>query len=86
MVLHPMMLGLLIGFWATPRMTLGHLLFAFAGGMTIYMLIGLQFEERDLTAAFGEEYRRYQQDTPMLVPLPVRLKKRNRMKQDFKEI
>ena len=67
LVRHPMMLGLLIAFWAAPRMSLGHLLFT--AGMTAYILIGIRFEERDLTRQLGEPYRAYQHQTPMLIPL-----------------
>lgn len=65
-VRHPMQLGLVIGFWATPDMTIGHLLFAAA--MTGYILIGLHFEERALVRQFGDEYRQYQKTTPKLFP------------------
>jgi methanethiol S-methyltransferase len=65
-VRHPLQLGLLIVFWATPDMTTGHLLLAL--GMTSYMLVGLYFEERDLTTHFGDAYRQYQQTTPKLLP------------------
>lgn len=65
-VRHPMQLGVLIAFWAAPTMTVGRLLFAL--GMTAYILIGLRFEERDLLRRFGDRYRTYQAQTPMLVP------------------
>ena len=65
-VRHPMQLGVLIAFWAAPTMTIGRLVFAL--GMTAYIVIGLQFEERDLLRRFGEQYRAYQARTPMLIP------------------
>lgn len=67
-VRHPLQLGLLIMMVATPVMTLGHLIFVAA--MTVYMAIGLRFEERALLREFGSAYSAYQRDVPMLIPNP----------------
>ena len=65
---HPLYVGWAIAFWATPTMTLGHLLLA--AGLTGYMLVAVIFEERDLVAHFGRAYEDYRRRVPMFLPLP----------------
>lgn len=66
LVRHPLYVGWLVIFWATPTMTVAHLVFAVM--TTAYILIAIQLEERDLIDAFGETYVAYRRRTPMLVP------------------
>jgi len=63
---HPIMLGTIIGLWATPSMSVGHLMLAI--GFTIYIFIGIRFEERDMMDIHGEFYEKYRQKTSMVVP------------------
>jgi protein-S-isoprenylcysteine O-methyltransferase Ste14 len=65
-IAHPLYAGFFLAFWAAPEMTLGHLLLAL--GVSIYMLIAIRYEERDLTDLFGEDYRRYRAGVGGLVP------------------
>jgi protein-S-isoprenylcysteine O-methyltransferase Ste14 len=71
-VRHPMMTGLLIAFWATPHLTVGHLVFALAA--TGYILVGIRFEERDLRRGLGVAYDDYAARVPTLIPRPARLR------------
>jgi protein-S-isoprenylcysteine O-methyltransferase Ste14 len=63
---HPLYIGWTMAFWATPTMTAGHALLAVV--LTLYMAIAVVFEERDLVAHFGDEYRDYQRRVPKYIP------------------
>ena len=65
-VRHPIYLGFIIAFWATPIMTVAHFIFAF--GTSAYILIGIFLEERDLVSIYGERYQEYRKEVPMLIP------------------
>ena len=66
-VRHPIMLGFIIAFWATPLMTLGHLIFAI--GTTVYIILSVKFlEEKTLRYYIGPDYEEYQKKVPMLIP------------------
>jgi protein-S-isoprenylcysteine O-methyltransferase Ste14 len=67
-VRHPLYIGWMIFFWATPTMTAGHLLFASV--LTGYMILAVRFEERDLVAHFGAKYEAYRRQVPKFIPRP----------------
>lgn len=65
-VRHPLYSGFILAFWATPAMSAGHLLLAL--GMTLYILIAIRHEERDLVGLFGTQYQDYRRRAGMLIP------------------
>ena len=69
LVRHPLQLGVLIGIWCTPFMTMTHLMLATT--LTIYIFIGLYYEEKDLVAALGPDYESYQKRVRKILPIPT---------------
>ena len=66
-VRHPIMLGFIIAFWATPEMTVGHLIFSIT--TTVYIIVAVKYlEEKDLRKSIGKEYEEYQKEVPMILP------------------
>lgn len=65
-VRHPLMLGFLIAFWSVPHMTVGHLVFSI--GMTLYIIIGVYYEEKAMVRRFGDDYRSYQERVSKFFP------------------
>jgi protein-S-isoprenylcysteine O-methyltransferase Ste14 len=65
-VAHPLYSGFFLAFWATPQMSYGHLLLS--AGLSVYMLIAIRYEERDLTGYYGEAYTRYRSGVGMILP------------------
>ena len=68
LVRHPLYVGWIVAFWATPDMTYGHALFSIV--TTAYMFMAITLEERDLGRFLGDDYRRYRERTPMILPWP----------------
>ena len=71
LVRHPLQLGILAGIWCAPTMTLTHLMLSAA--MTVYIFVGLYFEEKDLLDTWGQAYESYQKRVPMILPIPKRM-------------
>jgi protein-S-isoprenylcysteine O-methyltransferase Ste14 len=65
-VRHPLYTGVLAMIWSFPEPTVDRLLFNL--GWTAWMVLAAGWEENDLVADFGEDYRRYQTRVPMLLP------------------
>lgn len=63
---HPMMFGMLVGLWVVPTMSYAHL--ALATLLTVYIVVGMYFEEKDLIRNFGETYRKYKKEIATFIP------------------
>jgi len=83
-VRHPLYLGWLLAFWSTPTMTAAHLVFAIA--TTAYILVAIQFEERDMMRFYGDAYRRYREQIPMIIPFRFGQRKSQSLTRDEKPV
>lgn len=83
LVRHPLQLGILIGIWVVPTMSMS--LFFLSVTMTIYVLIGLHFEEKDLVTTLGKDYIEYRKRVPRLLPLPRPAKRREMVAEAARE-
>jgi protein-S-isoprenylcysteine O-methyltransferase Ste14 len=71
-VRHPLYVGWLVVFWAAPIMTVAHFVFALMS--SVYILVAIQFEEKDLVDEFGDTYKKYQEQVPMIIPRIIKPK------------
>jgi protein-S-isoprenylcysteine O-methyltransferase Ste14 len=71
LVRHPLYLAVLVLIWSCPDMTMDRLLFQLV--WSLWILLGARLEEADLLAEFGDAYRAYCREVPMIIPWPKRV-------------